>query len=76
MVEHSPQILASEEKATTTTVCDPIDVCSSWRRQDFDFTIGQCLVSDGNSVRWIPIRHKTLCYGGVGQRLWWIEALT
>ena len=31
-----------------------------WQQRDFDGTIGQYLVSDENSVCWIPIKHNTL----------------
>ena len=31
-----------------------------WEQTDFDFTVGQCLLSDENSACWIPIRRKTL----------------
>ena len=29
--------------------------------------VSQCLVFDENSACWIPIRHKILSYGNVGQ---------
>ena len=32
---------------------------------DFDFTVGQCLVSDENSACWISARHNTLSDGDV-----------
>ena len=29
-------------------------------KQDFDFTVGKCFMSDENIARWIPTRHETL----------------
>ena len=51
----------------TDTVVRQRDKTSQLLREqtDYDFRVGQCLVSDENSTCWIPVRHNTQSDGDV-----------